>query len=187
MVQAEPIFSAEELKANAERKRKLIELIKSGDAILMAGAGCSATLYPDWSGFVNKLDNAAKAQDQNFNVDKNDFLPFADAVKHCLGNDRYYTEIHQTFKPDYNGRTHERYHETLCKLPFKAFTTTNYDVVLESALNIIKPGVDYSLHFESSMKIRLYEFLQSLNLNSQTPKRVWNTLQNMALLWPLMR
>jgi hypothetical protein len=172
MVQDEPLFSAEELKANADRKRKLIELIKSEDAILMAGAGCSASLYPSWSNFVSHLDSAAKEINPDFNADKEDFLPFADAVKECLGEDRYYTLIYHTFQPDNEGATHESFHETLCRLPFKAITTTNYDIVLESALNSIKRTSDNSLQFESSMKIRLYEFLQSLNLNSRIPKRV---------------
>ena len=60
MVRDEPIFSVDELKANEERKRKLIDLIKSGDAVLMAGAGCSASLYPSWRSFVDHLDGAAK-------------------------------------------------------------------------------------------------------------------------------
>jgi len=172
MVQNEPIFSKEELAANELRKGQLIALIKSGDAILMAGAGCSASLYPSWRDFVDKLDAAAKEINPDFNSDKDEFLPFADAVKECLGEDRYYTLIYQTFQPDNEGATHEAFHETLCSLPFKAITTTNYDIVLESALNSIKPGLDVSLQFESSMKIRLYEFLQSLNLNSKIPKRV---------------
>lgn len=172
MVQDEPIFSADELKANDDRKRKLIDLIHSSDAILMAGAGCSASLYPSWRAFVDHLDNAAKAINPQFEADTNDFLTFADAVKECLGEDRYYTLIYQTFQPNNEGATHEAFHETLCRLPFKAVTTTNYDIVLESALNSIKPGVDISLQFESSMKIRLYEFLQSLNLNAKITKRV---------------
>lgn len=171
-MQNEPIFSVEELAVNDERKGKLITLISSGDAILMAGAGCSASLYPSWGAFVDSLDVAAKVQNPNFNSDKNEFLPFADAVKECLGDERYYTFIYNTFKPDNDSATHEKYHETLCRLPFKAITTTNYDTVLENALNNIKRNVDYSLQFEGSVKVKLYEFLQSLNLNSKLTKRV---------------
>src|ERR1700749_3204694 len=114
MVQDEPIFSADELQANAARKGKLIDLIRSGDAILLAGAGCSASLYPSWPAFVDLLDNEAKAINHEFNADKEDFLLFADAVKECLGEDRYYTLIYQTFQPNNQGTTHEAFHQTLC-------------------------------------------------------------------------
>lgn len=63
----EEIFTEEQLEENTKRIKKLYELISSGDAILMVGAGCSASIYPDWDAFVEKLDHAAKARDNSFN------------------------------------------------------------------------------------------------------------------------
>ena len=43
------IFTPEERDENTERKRELIELVASGEAILIVGAGSSVRVdYPDW-------------------------------------------------------------------------------------------------------------------------------------------
>lgn len=95
---------------------------------------------------------------------------FANKVKKCLGDDRYYALIHNEFKP---GKiTHHPYHEILCSLPFKGFTTTNYDYVLESALINVTKKPDNSIYIEGLSKVKVYEFLLSLNQSSSYPKRV---------------
>ena len=58
------------------------------------------------------------------------------------------------------------------QLPFKALTTTNYDVMLESALITITRNPDNSLCFEGENKVKIYEFLASLNPNVNTTRRV---------------
>lgn len=166
----EGTLTKEELAANNRRKKSLIEFISSGDAILMAGAGCSGSLYPAWPDFMTALGQAAKNHEPSFNYDNNDFLEFADKVKECLGNDRYYSFIYQTFKP--GAKKHEQFHEILCRLPFKGITTTNYDTILESALNVVISNPHNSLHFEGSTKSKIHEFLMSLNHNRSLPKRV---------------
>lgn len=160
----------EELAANIRRKESLIDFISSGDAILMAGAGCSGSLYPAWPDFVASLEKAAKSHDPAFSSDPTNFLEFADKVKECLGDDKYYAFIYKTFKP--GATTHEHFHETLCHLPFKGITTTNYDTILESALNVIAPSANHSLHFEGTTKAKIHEFLMSLNHNKNLPKRI---------------
>lgn len=155
---------------NERRKNDLIDFIGSGQAILMAGAGCSAPIYPAWPDFIKLLQEKALERDSDFNEDPKDFLPFADKVKECLGSKKYYSLIFSTFKP--TNPPHFPYHEQLCKLPFKGITTTNYDLILESALNKVAPGVGLSLHFEGSTETTIHEFLMSLNAHKATTRKV---------------
>jgi hypothetical protein len=136
----------------------------------MAGAGCSGALFPAWGAFVDRMEKFAMEIDQDFTADKSDFLVFADKVKSCLGDDRYYSLIYDTFKP--GDPTHLPFHETLCRLPLKAITTTNYDLVLEHALTIVTGKPNNSLYFEGTTKNKIHEFLRSLNFNKSLGKRV---------------
>lgn len=161
-------FTKEELEANDLAFQNLVEFVQSGDAILMAGAGCSGSLYPAWPDFVDMMEKAAREIKPEFAADKNNFLVFADCVKECLGNDRYYSLIYETFKP--GSPTHSPFHEILCRLPFKAITTTNYDWVLERALEVATREPSYSLHFEGTTKRKIHEFFSSLNFNKSSKK-----------------
>ena len=54
------IFTPEERDENEERKRELIELVASGEAILIVGAGSSARVrYVTWEGLLDELENLA--------------------------------------------------------------------------------------------------------------------------------
>lgn len=163
-------FTSEQLKENDLAILELTDFIKSGDAILMAGAGCSGSLFPAWGAFVDKLEHAALQVDPNFTADKTKFLSFADKVKECLQNDRYYNLIFDTFQP--GEPTHLPFHEALCRLPFKAITTTNYDVVLENAFTVVSQTRIDSLHFEGTTKTKIHQFLRSLNFNKKLKKMV---------------
>ncbi|WP_185286181.1 SIR2 family protein [Chryseobacterium indologenes] len=162
-------FTEEQLEANDSTLKRLVEFTKSGEAILMVGAGCSADLYPAWQQFVDNLEQETRHVVSDFNEDKSNFLDFADKVKKILGDDRYYGLIYETFKP--KDITHLAFHETLCRLPFRAITTTNYDLVLENALTAVTGSLSNSLHFEGNTKRKIHEFLQSLNFSS-SPKRM---------------
>jgi len=166
----EETLTSKELDANNRRKEDLIEFIRSGESILMAGAGCTGNLYPAWPVFVDKMKTAAEAHGPGFTPTSNDFLDFADEVKNWMGQDKYYALISTTFGP--GEELYEQHHQILCRLPFRGITTTNYDLVLESALNSIKPHPNYSLHFEGTTKVEIHRYLMSLNYNKNLPKRV---------------
>lgn len=163
-------FTSEQLKENDLAIAELIDFIKSGDAILMAGAGCSGSLFPAWGAFVDKLEEAAVQVDPNFTSDKTKFLSFADKVKECLQSDRYYNLIFETFQP--GEPPHLPFHEALCRLPFKAITTTNYDLVLEHAFTAVSGTRIDSLHFEGTTKTKIHQFLRSLNFNKNLKKMI---------------
>lgn len=169
-MEREAKFTGDQLRANDSAVEDLIELIKSGDAILMAGAGCSGHLYPAWGAFIEMLEQSALEIDPGFVAEKDNFLIFADRIKECLQDERYYTLIYNTFKP--SEPTHLSFHEALCRLPFKAITTTNYDRVLENALTVVTRKMTNSLHFEGTTKSKIHEFLRSLNFNRSLEKMV---------------
>ncbi len=163
-------FTREQLEANDLALKNLVEFVQSGDAILMAGAGCSGDLYPPWGAFIDRLEKEAQIVDPSFQGNKEDFLVFADKVKECLKDERYYSLIYDIFKP--GNDTHLPFHESLCRLPFKAITTTNYDLVLEHALTVVTGKPNNSLHFEGTTKNKIHEFLQSLNFNRSFNKKL---------------
>jgi hypothetical protein len=163
-------FTGAQLEANDMAFKNLVEFVESKDAILMVGAGCSGALYPAWDDFVDALELVALEINPDFEADKGNFLVFADKIKECLGDDQYYGLIYETFKP--GEPTHQPFHETLCRLPFKAITTTNYDVVLEHALTVVTKRPYNSLHFEGTTKNKILEFLRSLNFNKSLPRMI---------------
>jgi hypothetical protein len=112
-------FSKAELTENERKKEKLIELLRAGEAILMAGAGCSASLYPDWLTLIHLLHSEALRVDPTFapfNKEADNYLSYADELKKCLGQDRFYNVIFQCFKPKNPGeKRFEKFHQVLCR------------------------------------------------------------------------
>lgn len=167
----EPLLSASETDENNKRRQKLMLLISSGEAILMAGAGCSGAIYPPWPEFVNLLNEQVKKFQPDFDENPEDFLTFADKAKEAMGEDPYYHFMYQQFCPKQDKLTTDL-HTALCRLPFKAFTTTNYDLLLDTALRAETGFPDTSVCFDGENKVKIYEFLSSINPNSGAPKRV---------------
>jgi DNA-binding LacI/PurR family transcriptional regulator len=175
---AEQIFTSIELEENNQKRLRLFELVSSEDSILMVGAGCSASIYPNWSQFMNKLQTESTNSKSTFSPydgEKEDFLAFAERAKQCLGDDKYYNLIYTEFKP--KPKSHEKYHEILCSLlndgKFKAITTTNYDIALENAFaTVTRNGADNSVWIDSVLEpAKIFEFLLSLN-HAEVPKRI---------------
>lgn len=181
MIEEDQIFTKDERAQNDIRKNSLLKLINSGESILIAGAGASAGLYPSWKKLLINLGKEATDRDPNFKPysENEDYLDFADRVKKSLGSDIYYSYISKVFEP--STPTHESFHETLCRLPFKAIATTNYDRVLENAMLAVESERDapkFTLSGDNSiciggMEIRiLNEFLLSLNYNTKKQKKI---------------
>ncbi len=121
---------------NASAINDLITILKQKKAILMVGAGSSKFMgYPLWEELLNELKNEF-AQDL---ISTENFQEFANKIKTRVIERKRLSEYHKflsrKFGPKSNGRTHDDFHINLVNLGFKGVVTTNYDVVIESAIS----------------------------------------------------
>ena len=132
------IFTPEERDENEGRKRELIELVVSGEAVLIVGAGSSARVgYVTWDGLLEKLEDLANRCGPGLNQTRKDNpLEYAEDIKsHIEKTDdigKYYDLLYELFQPNAQGS--DEFHKLLVNLPVRGILTTNYDTVLETAL-----------------------------------------------------
>jgi hypothetical protein len=62
----EPLFTPSETASNLKRRQTLFEIVANGEAMLMAGAGCSAVLYPMWDELMELMGIEARYIDVEF-------------------------------------------------------------------------------------------------------------------------
>ncbi len=174
-------FTPEERNENSGRKRELIDLVASGEAILVVGAGSSVRMgYPDWPILVEKLENLAIECTDSFTRDskelKNDPLVYAEKVKSHIEKtsnlDRYYALLQDLFGPKDPPCTD--FHKRLVLLPFRGILTTNFDTVLEAALGEMESrfAYDNSLVIDRHSAGRVHEFLMSISSDKRTTRRI---------------
>ena len=176
------IFTLEERDENEDRKRELIELVASGEAVLMVGAGSSARIgYVTWEGLLDELENLANKcganLDQRHKGNPSKYLAYAEDIKSHIRNktgnlDRYHNLLYELFKS--KSPSFDDFHRILVSLPFRGILTTNYDTVLEAALNDKDPtfGHDNALVIGSGPAIRVHEFLMAMNNDKRFPQRI---------------
>ena len=173
------IFTPEEHNENEERKRELIELVASGEAVLIVGAGSSARVrYVTWDGLLQELENLANRCGAGLDQRRrNDPLIYAEHIKsHILnktGNlSRYYALLQNLFCP--KEPPFEDLHRKLVSLPFRGILTTNYDTVLEAALGDIEPRFAYDnwLVVDENSAGRVHEFLMAMNNDKRITRRI---------------
>ena len=171
------ILTPEEQDENTERTLELIELVASGEAVLIVGAGSSRRVsYPDWQGLLKELEDLA-SECAGFKPNEgrraNASLAYAEEIKsHILGKmcnlNRYYALLESLFSPKDPRCTD--FHRLLVSLPFRGILTTNYDSVLEAALGEIEPSSAYdnSLVINDGSVGRVHEFLMAMSDRSRT-------------------
>ena len=184
------IFTSEEWDENEERKHELIDLVASGEAVLIVGAGSSARVrYVTWEGLLKELENLADQCGSDFerNEEKRREKPleYAEDIKsHIEKTDdigKYYNLLYELFQP--NAQGYDEFHRLLVDLPFRGILTTNYDTVLEEALLGKKneaeredkpiPPIDESpLVIGPDAPRLIHEFLLSRNNDPYIPQRV---------------
>ena len=178
------IFTPEERDENEARKRELIELVASGEAVLLVGAGSSKRVgYPDWRGLLKDLEDLTNEFSDGFESDKRmreKFpLKYAEEIKlHVCqsgGLKKYHTLLRRLLElgPDLEYPPFEKLHKTLVSLPFRGILTTNYDIVLEAALaDITQPPVGFnSLIVHEDYEIEVNRFIRSVSDQSR-PQRI---------------
>ena len=120
------IFTPEERNENEERKRELIELVASGEATLMVGAGSSARVgYVTWKELLKKLEDLANECGEGLNQEqKGNDLAYAEDIKSHICNKmgdlgRYYAFLDELFKPE--SPAYDEFHRLLIDSPFQGY------------------------------------------------------------------
>ena len=175
------IFKPEERNENAKRKRELIELVASGETILIVGAGSSVRLgYPDWHCLLKRLENLAYECGKGFKPDEGnreqDPLTYTEDIKSHICHEtgdlgRYYNLLDELFRRKI--ASVDEFHKMLVSLPFKGILTTNFDFVLEAALSE-KEGShmpDNSLVIDGDIAAPIHEFLMAMT-DTSIPRRI---------------
>ena len=175
------IFTLEEEKENNKRKRELSDLVASEEAILIVGAGSSRRVdYPDWSGLLKELENLTSRWVDDFEPDKekyaDDLLIYAEILKSYISEatgdlERYYALLEDLFSP--RDPPCKDFHKRLVLLPFRGILTTNYDIVLEAALDEVgQPSTpDTSLVINKDSAGQVDKFLRGLS-DASAPRRI---------------
>ena len=172
-------FTLEE--ENDERKHELIKFIDSGEAILIVGAGSSRRMgYPGWSCLVERLKDLANECGAGFKLDEEKheddplkYLKYVEDIKSHIRDKtdslgRYHSLLYNSFKlrhPPF-----DNFHKMLVSLPFRGILTTNYDIVLEKALDKVELAStsDNSLIIDDGSAGRVHEFLRAMTDSSLT-------------------
>ena len=135
------ILTPKEQDENTKRQDELIELVASGEAVLIVGAGSSMRVgYPGWSGLIKELEKLASKlgyvkPDEGTGED--DLLAYAEDIKSYIyeqkdGPDKYKAWLYKLFES--KPIPFDDCHKKLVSLPFRGILTTNYDPVLDLAL-----------------------------------------------------
>lgn len=176
------IFTSDEHRANEERKRELIKLVASAEAVLIVGAGSSMRAgYVSLDNLLEKLEDLSqglcKGFEPNTKKREDDPIAYAEDIKSYIREttgdlDRYNALMYDLFKA--KTASVDDFHKTLVSLPFRGILTTNYDIVLEAALGAVEPefAIDNSLVVEDQSAGRVDEFLMAMNNDSKVPRRV---------------
>lgn len=174
------IFTPDQRNENLKRKRELIDLVVSGEAVLIVGAGSSARIgYVTWDGLMEELENLASGE----GFDKDDLkrerapLEYAEDIKSHISDKkgslrRYHGTLYDLFKQ--KSPPFDDFHKMLVSLPFRGILTTNYDTVLEAALGSIdlESASDNSLIIDEGSGARVHEFFMSMNNDRRITKRI---------------
>lgn len=120
-----------------------------GEAVAFLGAGASAPLHPPWTAVVGELIDAAVERGLSADAaatcrtlagDRPDAV--VEVLRRHLGAAQYQATLRAAFRvrrdPD-TGRTWTPVHELVCRCPFQAVVTTNYDPGLVDARMRVRP------------------------------------------------
>ena len=121
---------------NEKAKQELISILRGRQAILFAGAGCSKVAgYPLWDELLDSMrDELIPSLEKPSDMDN---MVFADRIKEQMiheGHKKEYEKyLERTFQPQ-SSKNHSNFHCALVKLGFSGIVTTNYDIILETAV-----------------------------------------------------
>ena len=139
------ILTAEQAEAQAHVLDSVTEVIGSGESVLLVGSGCSRPMFPAWGQLVEDLAGlAAQCIPDGFTLPERLLDDEVEALQYireamaghqqgdrCL--DRFEQYLIRTFEMKNHQPT--RLHELLVGLPFRGYLTTNYERLVERALD----------------------------------------------------
>jgi hypothetical protein len=156
-------------------KRELIALLKEKSAILMVGAGSSSKVgYPRWNELLRNLRDKFNP-DLNDPDSNSDLLEYAQKIKKRAIDDKkereYYKYLYQTFKPSQYPENYTQFHKSLVGLGFCGIVTTNYDKIIETAVQAVFSTPDRihdcnPLDLCEDKTYSIFPFLRQLNPNN---------------------
>jgi len=155
---------------NEKAKQQLISILKARQAVLFAGAGCSKVAgYPLWDELlIGMIKDLTPSLSKPQNIDN---MAFADIIKNQMIKEarekEYYKYLEKCFKPR-NDRNHTNFHCALVQLGFSGIITTNYDILLETAVG------------ESFSTDSFYLRCDPIDLCLPKPYRVFDFLRNLS-------
>ena len=135
---------------NAPGLAALRRYLDAGEAVAFLGAGVSVPLYPLWSAMIGELVHAAAArglaEDTAATIravagEQPDAA--VELVRRHLGAAQYREALREVFRvrrDPVSGRTWTPVHELVCRSPFRAVVTTNYDPGIVDARMRVRPG-----------------------------------------------
>lgn len=131
----------DDIPGNTRHIQDLQEQLKQGNLVAFVGAGASAGLYPLWGELIKLLEKEALSLGTVSEDECHQLLcssdPDAQALwlKEKLGRGYYGATLRRLFgyRKGPDGKPFTRIHESLMKLPFWGYVTTNYDHALITA------------------------------------------------------
>ncbi|RIK82266.1 hypothetical protein DCC62_00545 [candidate division KSB1 bacterium] len=154
---------------NEEAKQRLIGFLREKRAILMVGTGPSSFVgYPLWNELLAEMSQLGPSPRRPRGIDP---PAYADLIKDQLDNEgrikEYYKFLERRFQPQSNKNNHTPFHCALVKLNFSGIVTTNYDIVLETAIGDAFSKDGYfrcdSIDLCEPKPYRVFDFLRSLS------------------------
>ncbi|HEV7642785.1 MAG TPA: SIR2 family protein [Pyrinomonadaceae bacterium] len=155
-------------------KQRVVELLKSRQAILLVGAGSSSSLgYPTWRQLVENLKVRFTPQLEIQDESEPEFASrIVTKIAQTVQIESYYNFLQRTFAPSNDRRLFDEFHLALVQLGFCGIVTTNYDEVIEYAVrNVyrseIGPYVCESIDLCDDSHNLVFRFLRSLSTYSK--------------------
>ena len=144
-----PERAAELAEVNGPGLTALHGYLDSGAAVAFLGAGVSAPLYPLWDGLISELVDMAAGRVQEREAETIRALArespeeVVEVVRRELGVAGYRAVLREVLRvrtdPE-SGRSWTPVQELVCRCPFKAVVTTNYDPGVVDARMKVRPG-----------------------------------------------
>jgi hypothetical protein len=161
------ILTPDLLNRNESNKEQLIGLIRSGDLLLMAGAG----KMPDSNALITHLEKEAYRIDPLFlkREPHEKLIVYTDRILEVLGK-KFADIVTDLFG---NPVSPLPAHLSLVGLPFRAILTTNYDRILVTAVYQVYKVFEAAVVFDpSSSRRETGKFLKAINDPSAESPRV---------------